>query len=85
MGNIVETSTRASRDRAFYSPPQPQIFNVEHAEACRGLPPRLDCMLNKFCEFHCWVQWGREDNYSVSTIGHVVCLVVLPGFDLMPW
>ena len=26
----------------------------------------------------------RESDYSVNITGHVVCLVVLPGFDLMP-
>ena len=61
IGNIVGTSTSASRDRAFYSPPRPQMDYDEHVEACGELLPRFDRMLNKICGFHCWVQWGQGE------------------------
>ena len=61
MENIVGTSTWASRDRAFYAPQHAQMHYDEHVEACRTLMPRFDCLLNKFCGFHCWAQWAQGE------------------------
>ena len=41
-------------------------------------------MLNKFCGFVAGYNGDRERDYSVSTIGDAVCLVVLPESDLKP-
>ena len=77
MGNAVGTLTWASRDEAFYTPPHPQRYYDEHAEACRILMPRFDRLLNKFCGFTAGCNGDSESDRSESTKGHVVCLVVL--------
>ena len=59
MGNIVGTLTCASR--AFYTAPRPQMRYDENVEVWRTLMPRFDHMFDKFCDFHCLVQWGQGE------------------------
>ena len=72
MGNVVGTLTWASRDKAFYAPPQPQLHYDEHAYS------------TSFVASTAGYNGDRESDYSVSTTGHVVCLVASPVFNLMP-
>ena len=61
MQHIAGISTWASRDRAFYSLPCPQMDYDENVQPRPELPLRFDRMLNKFCGFHCWVQWRQGE------------------------